>query len=361
MTESIAPKPIQEIRINPIGGEQVVVSTARSLRPKEKEQPAPFDSRSYVQECPFCKGNEDKTPPAIAAIPDKDWKIRLIPNKFPLLDVNQADSDVIFGMQQVLAGFGIHELFVDNPHHGIRVHEMSEEHLSLLFTAYRTRAGEIFAISRNIRSILVFKNFGPASGGSIAHTHSQILGLPVVPTRIEAELLRGQVHEQKYSRCLFCSLINEALTFQASFANLETGQVERKIEIGQYVVERGKHFVAIKPFASRYEWEVIILPLRHEADFLHLPDEHLADLSRVFRRTMARLHAIITGMQYNFFIHSLPHGRQYEGLESSYHWHMEIIPRTNVPTGFELSSGLYTIGISPEHAAEQLRNVKLEN
>lgn len=361
MTGPIPSKSIQEIRINPIGGEQVVVSTARSLRPKEKEQPAPFDSRPYVQECPFCKGNEDKTPPAIATIPGRDWQIRLIPNKFPLLDMNQADSDVVFGMQQVMAGFGIHELFVDNTSHGIRVHEMTVEHLSLLFSTYRNRSREIFSLSSNIRSVLVFKNFGPASGGSIAHTHSQILGLPVVPTRVEAEILRGQAHEQKFGCCLFCSLVNEALTFQASFANLETGQVERSIEIGQYVVERGDHFVAIKPFASRYEWEVIILPLQHEADFTRVPDSHLEDLGRVFKRTMARLHSVIGGMQYNFFIHSLPHAKQYEGSESSYHWHMEIIPRTNVPTGFELSSGLYTIGISPEQAAKQLRDFVIED
>jgi len=33
-------------------------------------------------------------------------------------------------------------------------------------------------------------------------------------------------------------------------------------------VERGEHFVAIKPFASRFEWEIHILPLKHQADFL---------------------------------------------------------------------------------------------
>jgi len=42
-----------------------------------------------------------------------------------------------------------------------------------------------------------------------------------------------------------------------------------------------------------------------------------------------------------------------------YHWHLEICPRTSIPTGFELGSGLFVNTISPEEAAEQLRNAEL--
>jgi len=40
-----------------------------------------------------------------------------------------------------------------------------------------------------LRYILVFKNFGPAAGGSIPHTHSQIIAMPVVPENVQAEVL----------------------------------------------------------------------------------------------------------------------------------------------------------------------------
>lgn len=43
--------------------------------------------------------------------------------------------------------------------------------------------------------------------------------------------------------------------------------------------------------------------------------------------------------------------------ESSFHWHLEICPRTSVPNGFELGSGLAINTISPEKAAEQMRSV----
>jgi len=70
---------------------------------------------------------------------------------------------------------------------------------------------------------------------------------------------------------VFCSLIDEALTFEATIYDRQSGQVRRKVNVGQYVVERGERFIAIKPFASRYEWEVHIMPMRHEADFLRRP------------------------------------------------------------------------------------------
>jgi UDPglucose--hexose-1-phosphate uridylyltransferase len=45
---------------------------------------------------------------------------------------------------------------------------------------------------------------------------------------------------------------------------------------------------------------------------------------------------------------------------ASYHWHLEICPRTSIPTGFELGSGLFVNTINPEQAAERLRAVDLQ-
>jgi UDPglucose--hexose-1-phosphate uridylyltransferase len=125
------------------------------------------------------------------------------------------------------------------------------------------------------------------------------------------------------------------------------------------VIEKGKHFVVIKPFASRYEWEVHVLPLRHQSDFLMISDEELEDLAIVLKRAMSRLELVLGGVQYNYFLHTVPHKQGKDEYRESYHWHIEICPRTSIPTGFELGSGLYVNTVSPEDAAEQLRNVNL--
>lgn len=356
-----APKAIREIRINPIvPAESVLVATARSLRPKKEEPPAPHDSRPNVETCPFCRGNESKTPPPIAEVPQgKDWNIRIVENLYPVLDDDQKNPNLAFGLQQTIDGYGRHEVVIDHSFHGIRIHEMSEEHLARLFSVYRDRMDELFRSNAAVRAVLVFKNFGPAAGASIAHSHSQIVAMPVVPANIDAEVQNSAAHHAKYGRCIFCSLVDEALTFEAAIYDRASGLMRRKIDVGQYVIERGEKFIAVKPFASRFEWEVQVLPLDHEADFTKLKDDDLGDLAKVFRRSMARLNAVLGGVQYNFFIHSLPHGPSYEGMKESFHWHIEICPRTSVPTGFELGSGLFVNTISPEDAAAKLRAVVL--
>ena len=355
---------IREIRIDPIVPTQsVLVATARSMRPKKAEEKAPRDTRPHVEECPFCRGNEAKTPPQIAVYPqgqDKDWSIRIVENLYPVLGDERVNPNWSFGLQQAMDGYGRHEVIIDHHHHGIAVHDMEVQHLALLFGAYQDRMGQLYARQKLLRYVFIFKNFGPASGASIPHTHSQIIALPVIPENVDAEVVNSKIFYDKYHRCIFCTLIDEALTFEATVYDKESGGVHRKIGVGQFVVERSKKFIAIKPFASRFEWEVHILPLDHQSDFLQVSQEDLLDFARVMRRTMQRLEAVLGGVQYNYFLHSIPHAVQCADCDPSYHWHVEICPRTSIPSGFELGSGLYVNTVCPEDAAQKLREVVLE-
>lgn len=353
--------PVREIRINPIvPTESVLVATARSMRPRKSEDPAPRDTRKHVDTCPFCHGNEHLTPPQIKRIPDIDqWQMRIVENLYPVLGNERSQPGLVFGLQQAIDGYGRHEVIVDHFQHGIAVHEMSHEHLSQLFGVYQQRMRELYQMDSRLKYVLVFKNFGPAAGASMAHTHSQIIATPVVPQNVYDEVLYSNQYYQRHHHCIFCSLIDEALTFEATIYDRSSGQIVRQINVGQYVVERGEKFIAIKPFASRYEWEVHILPLHHESNFLDTAKDDLEDLARVLQRTMARLDAVIGGAQYNFFLHSLPQADEFKNNHASYHWHLEICPRTSIPTGFELGSGLFVNTISPEKAAQQLRSVQL--
>lgn len=352
----------REIRINPIvPTESVLIATARSMRPRKEEDPAPRDTREHVDTCPFCRGNEDKTPPEIARFPQEgDWEVRIVENLYPVLGDDRSQPGLSFGLQQAMEGYGRHEVIVDHAQHGIAIHEMSEHHLALLFNAYQARVAELYKGDARLKYVLVFKNFGPAAGASMAHTHSQIIALPVVPQNVHDEVANSHQYYEKHHNCIFCSLIDEALTYEATIYDRESGKILRQINVGQYVVERGEKFIAIKPFASRYEWEVHILPLQHNSDFLTASKEDMDDLARVLRRTMKRLDAVIGGAQYNYFLHSLPHGDEYQNSQNSYHWHLEICPRTSIPSGFELGSGLFVNTISPEEAAEQLRAITID-
>jgi len=352
---------IREIRINPIvPSESVLVSTARGLRPRKEETPVEQDAREHVEKCPFCTGNEEMTPATIAAWPTPtDWEVRVVENLFPVLSPQQSGNAINFGLQKVIDGYGRHEVVIDHRNHGIRVSEMDVDHISGMFSMFRDRMQEIYASDERIKYVLVFKNFGAAAGASIAHSHSQIVAMPVVPENVVNELSSTRQYYQKHHQNIFHTLIDEALTFEATIYDRDSGEVRRKINVGQYIIERGEYFIAVKPFASRFEWEVQILPLFDQADFIDIKDEHLNDFATVLKHTMQRLNHVLGGVQYNFFLHSLPHSAEWQDCVDSYVWHLEICPRTSIPTGFELGSGLFVSTVSPEDAAEQLREVKL--
>jgi UDPglucose--hexose-1-phosphate uridylyltransferase len=65
-----------------------------------------------------------------------------------------------------------------------------------------------------------------------------------------------------------------------------------------------------------------------------------------------KVNAVLNGPDYNFYLHTAPcDGRDYP----HYHWHMEILPKTSIWAGFELSTGVEISAIEPERAAEVLR------
>jgi len=353
----------REIRIDPIvPSNSVLVATARGMRPRKEEAPAPRDTRKHVETCPFCRGNEDKTPPTISTYPESgDWNIRIVENLYPVLGENSTQDNLSFGLQQTIEGYGRHEVIIDHQSHGIAIHEMSTDHLAMIFKSYQDRMLHLYKSDARLKYVLAFKNFGPAAGASIAHTHSQIIAMPVVPENLFNEVHNSKKHYDKHHRCIFCSLIDEALTYEATIYDRDSGEVRRKINVGQYVIEKNDRFVAIKPFASRYEWEVHILPLNHQADYLDTTEADLQAFASVLKNSMARLEQVIGGAQYNYFLHSVPHGPEYDNCSPSYHWHLEICPRTSIPSGFELGSGLFVNTISPEDAAEKLRTVDISD
>ena len=127
-------------------------------------------------------------------------------------------------MQQTIDGYGRHEVVIDHTSHGIRVHEMTEGHLALLFSTYQNRMKQIYHSDPRLKYVLLFKNFGPAAGASIGHTHSQIIAMPVVPDNVQAEVRNSTDFYQSAHRCIFCSLIDEALTFEATLYDRASGE-----------------------------------------------------------------------------------------------------------------------------------------
>ena len=80
-----------ELRRDPIVGRWVIIAAERDQRPTDFK---PEKTESSGGPCPFCPGNEARTPPEVYAerpkggTPDgANWTVRVVSNKFPALQI----------------------------------------------------------------------------------------------------------------------------------------------------------------------------------------------------------------------------------------------------------------------------------
>ena len=97
---------------------------------------------------------------------------------------------------------------------------------------------------------MIFKNSGSMAGASLAHSHSQLIALPIIPKRLSEEITGSLNYYKHRDRCVFCDI------------------VAQESEERQRVIYENAHFIAISPFASRFPFETWILPKRHEESFV---------------------------------------------------------------------------------------------
>lgn len=288
--------------------------------------------------CPFCPGNEAMTPPPIAVYNkrnSKEWQVRVVPNKFPALRIEETPEKRASGMYDRLGGFGAHEVIVENPDHKRELSELSDEEVESVLRAYRDRCLDLRKDPR-MKYILLFKNYGREAGASMEHPHSQLIALPIVPSRVQSEIKGAQRYLDHAERCLFCDMLLQEKNEQ------------------RLIVLRESGYTALAPFAARFPFETWIMPDAHSSSFDKLTDAGLTGLARVLKAVLGRIKAALNDPAYNFMIHTLP----LEDKESAgFHWHIEIIPHLTRVAGFELGTGFYLNPTPPEKAAERLRNL----
>ena len=122
---------VPELRKDPITGRWVIISTDRQKRPNDfRVEPSTVIAGDY---CPFCTGHEDMTPPEVLAFRQNGqppnspgWDLRVVPNKFPALQVEGNLDREGEGMFDRMNGIGAHEVVIESPDHSKTLATMSE-------------------------------------------------------------------------------------------------------------------------------------------------------------------------------------------------------------------------------------------
>ena len=327
-----------ELRREPISGRWVIVATERATRPTDFKTNPQIIKSSF---CPFCEGNEDKTPPEILAYRDNGampntsgWRVRVVPNKFPALQIEGDQNKRGEGIYDMMSGIGAHEVIIESPRHIQSLTSLDNGNVEEVLLCYRDRLIDLKNDKRFVYGLL-FKNVGASAGASLDHTHSQLIVTPIVPQLVANEMANAKTFYQQRERRLFCDMI------------------QQEIDTNSRLVISTDNFVAFAPFASRFPFEIWILPKKHESHFENLQKFELDELAKVLKDALTRLETALDLPPYNYIIHSAPFN--INGSDS-FHWHIEIIPRLTNIAGFEWGTGFYINPMPPEQAAETLRN-----
>jgi len=331
-----------ELRKDPIIGRWVIISTDRGRRPSEF---LPEEVKARGGFCPLCEGNEDKTPPEVFAIRENSsapnstgWTLRVVPNKFPALTVEGTLNREGEGLYDKMNGVGAHEVVIETPKHDETLSTLPNEKVILVLMAYRERILDL-AQDPRVKYILVFKNHGAAAGASLEHSHSQVIALPIIPKRVSEELDGAKAYYQYKERCVFCDIVRQEMAHK------------------DRIIAENKEAMALAPFASRFPFETWILPKDHSAYFHKTSPAQLEDVASLLTDALRRIDVTLPAFPYNFMLHTNPVDAK---DETSYHWHIEIIPKLTKVAGFEWGSGFYINPTPPEEAAKYLREAQLQ-
>ncbi|HBT78576.1 MAG TPA: galactose-1-phosphate uridylyltransferase [Planctomycetaceae bacterium] len=376
---------MSEYRRDPLTGRWVIVAEERAARPHQFDIETNADD-SYREHCPFCEGNESLTPGEVDAIrppgsraDGPGWAVRVVPNRYPAVHRdprfpdnhsfqsrygNVLDVDTPLAMfekpfYQPLPGTGAHEVLVDTPRHILSLTDMNDEEVKNVFRMYKRR---LSAISKEKRfaHAMIFKNVGAAAGASLPHSHSQLLAMPFLPPPIQRELHRAIAFRRETDLCYWCEHLKHEL--------------KNKLRI----VDESDHFVVLCPYVSRFPGEVAVFPKRHVSHYETLQQHHTDELGKLVRHTITLLEKLAVWIKgrlaYNIVLKSGPF--VYNGpldqrdmldtavwlqkldysFEKVYHFHVSILPSLAKAAGFEWGCGLHINPISPETAAQRLRD-----
>lgn len=319
-------EPASEARYDQLLGEWVGIAGHRQ-------------SRTYhppADQCPLC--------PSTAAnpseVPSPDYDVVVFENRFPSFGgIGSPATDP--EMFQPVPGTGRCEVVCFTPDHSTTFSALSPTRVRTVIEAWVDRTQALSA-QPGVEQVFCFENRGVEIGVTLAHPHGQIYGYPFVTPKTAAMLRTVAEYKAGTGRNLFGDLI--------------AGEIAE----GSRMVTQNEHWVAFVPFAARWPVEVHVYPRRRVPDLAALTDPERDSLAHLYLQVLARMEGVFDDTLPAISAwHQAPvhHGRE------DFWLHLEIfsirraVGKLKFLAGSESAMGAFVNDITPEAAAERLREV----
>jgi UDPglucose--hexose-1-phosphate uridylyltransferase len=306
-----------EIRHDYFLSQEVIISPGRVARLKNKKDKPSINKKQTV-DCFFCPAKMDysNVVDRLPAKSGKKWQVAVINNIYPAVEMNNKQA------------FGKQEVIVDTSKHNQSLADISVQELALVLEMYARRTEEL-SKQPPLNYILCFKNCGFEAGASLEHSHSQVFATKILPAAIRSELLAMRRYRRRTGHCPHCDIIAK-----------EIAQKRR-------LIWQDQNAVAIAPYASRFRYEVWLMPKRHQDNIVQTSHVELLSLAGGLSLVLKKLQLL--GLAYNICLHQV-----ISAVDQ--HFVIKIQPRADIWAGVEIGSGLIINPVPPEDAAEFYRS-----
>lgn len=239
------------------------------------------------------------------------WQVKVVENKFPALTPMNPEA------------YGMQEIVIDTPLSNRSLASLSSKQITRVLQVFQERIG-VLSKQKAISYVSVFHNDGYSAGASLAHAHSQIFALPVVPPKIAAE----------------------SITIEQYFAQKSSDPFDDIIAYEQKTAKRiiwqNDRFIAFCPYASQWPFEAWILPKGPVTTFAQFNPSELAEIAETLKRITG--HLCTHHLSYNFYLE--------EGVSPHHRFALKICGRSNIWGGLEVGTGIIINTVPPESAAK---------
>ena len=300
-----------ELRKDYIQEKYVIIAPRRADRPQDVLKVVAEHTRK-AKVCAFCPEHPDHPSGLYCEFKKNSdaWQIKVVANKYPAVSL---DNDKAYGTQEVI---------IETESHFHDLEQLAESHIAHLLSVYAHRT---VAITKNdkIEYVLIFKNQGGKAGASLEHSHSQIFATDFIPPHLIDKSLRAQKYKLKHGSCVYCDTI-------------------KKEQEGQRLIYKDEYVIAFCPFASMYNYEVWIMPMRHLDNITLLSDDERLAWAVILKKVLSKI--VMLGFDYNFYFHQVVN-------DEDQHFYMKVTPRGSTWAGVEIGSGVVINPVAPEDAA----------
>jgi UDPglucose--hexose-1-phosphate uridylyltransferase len=286
--------------------------------------------------CPLCPSTERNQ----SEIPSPSYDVVVFENRFPSF-AGTGDVAMDGGLFDSRPGTGRCEVVCFTSDHQASLSALGSSRMRTVIEAWADRTAALSA-QDGVEQVFCFENRGVEIGVTLAHPHGQIYGYPFATPKTAAAIRSAQQYRARTGGNLFGDLI------------------AGEIADGSRIVAQNEDWVAFVPFAARWPVEVHLYPRVQVRDLTELGDDARDRLATLYLDVIRRMEGL--------FDDSLPaitgvHQAPVHADAEDYWLHLEVLTIRRAPgrikylAGSESAMGAFVNDITPEVAAQRLRNV----